>query len=144
MGYEIYKNDELIGFTSTNSFVDTEANFDENVVYKVVAFDKRLNESKGYETNSYAPSIKLQQNEINIKLNEEFNPSTLVRAYNYNGEEITSEIIINNGVNSSEKGIYQVEYVVTDEGITIYQIASGNLYRLNGELHQQILIYKGK
>ena len=37
MGYEIYKNDELIGFTSTNSFVDTEANFDENVVYKVVA-----------------------------------------------------------------------------------------------------------
>lgn len=95
MGYEIYKNDELIGFTSTNSFVDTEANFDENVVYKVVAFDKRLNESKGYETNSYAPSIKLQQNEINIKLNEEFNPSTLVRAYNYNGEEITSEIIIN-------------------------------------------------
>lgn len=127
MGYEIYKNDELIGFTSTNSFVDTEANFDENVVYKVVAFDKRLNESKGYETNSYAPSIKLQQNEINIKLNEEFNPSTLVRAYNYNGEEITSEIIINNGVNSSEKGIYQVEYVVTDEGITTKEMLTVNV-----------------
>ncbi|MEI3045393.1 MAG: immunoglobulin-like domain-containing protein [Romboutsia timonensis] len=114
--------------------------------------------SKGYETNSYAPSIKLQQNEINIKLNEEFNPSTLVRAYNYNGEEITSEIIINNGVNSSEKGIYQVEYVVTDEGITTKEMltvnvvsdydylsdSQWNLYRLNGELHQQILIYKGK
>ena len=127
MGYEIYKNDELIGFTSTNSFVDTEANFDKNVVYKVVAFDKRLNESKGYETNSYAPSIKLQQNEINIKLNEEFNPSTLVRAYNYNGEEITSEIIINNGVNSSEKGIYQVEYVVTDEGITTKEMLTVNV-----------------
>ena len=127
MGYEIYKNDELIGFTSTNSFVDTEANFDVNVVYKVVAFDKRLNESKGYETNSYAPSIKLQQNEINIKLNEEFNPSTLVRAYNYNGEEITSEIIINNGVNSSEKGIYQVEYVVTDEGITTKEMLTVNV-----------------
>ena len=127
MGYEIYKNDELIGFTSTNSFVDTEANFDENVVYKVVAFDKRLNESKGYETNSYAPSIKLQQNEINIKLNEEFNPSTLVRAYNYNGEEITSEIIINNGVNSSEKGIYQIEYVVTDEGITTKEMLTVNV-----------------
>ncbi|MCI6666602.1 MAG: discoidin domain-containing protein, partial [Romboutsia timonensis] len=127
MGYEIYKNNELIGFTSTNSFVDTEANFDENVVYKVVAFDKRLNESKGYETNSYAPSIKLQQNEINIKLNEEFNPSTLVRAYNYNGEEITSEIIINNGVNSSEKGIYQVEYVVTDEGITTKEMLTVNV-----------------
>ena len=127
MGYEIYKNDELIAFTSTNSFVDTEANFDENVVYKVVAFDKRLNESKGYETNSYAPSIKLQQNEINIKLNEEFNPSTLVRAYNYNGEEITSEIIINNGVNSSEKGIYQVEYVVTDEGITTKEMLTVNV-----------------
>ena len=127
MGYEIYKNDELIAFTSTNSFVDTEANFDENVVYKVVAFDKRLNESKGYETNSYAPSIKLQQNEINIKLNEEFNPSTLVRAYNHNGEEITSEIIINNGVNSSEKGIYQVEYVVTDEGITTKEMLTVNV-----------------
>ena len=127
MGYEIYKNNKLIGFTSTNSFIDTDAKFDENTVYKVVAFDKRLNTSNSYEINSYAPSIKLQQNEISIKLNENFDPKTLVKAYKYNGEEIASQINVNSNVNSAKKGKYIVEYTVTDNNITTKEILTVNV-----------------
>lgn len=117
LGYEIFKDGELIGFTSTNSFIDTNSNIGESVNYTVVPYDKKLNAAEEVVVNSLTPSLSLQQESISIKLREEFNPKDLVKALNYDGKDITSNVVINGEVNVNEKGTYPLEYTIVDNGI---------------------------
>ena len=119
LGYEIFKDGELIGFTSTNSFIDTNSNIGESVNYTVVPYDKKLNTAEEVVVNSLTPSLSLQQETISIGLKEEFNPRDLVKALNYNGEDITSNVVINGEVNVNKKGIYPLEYTITDSEIVV-------------------------
>ena len=118
LGYEIYKNGEVIAFTSTNSFVDKSTTLDENVTYKVVPFDKKLNEGKAVEFSSYAPTLRLSQNNLTLKLGQNFDPKDIVEAYNYKGENISEFIKIDGSVDTNKKGNYQVTYTVTDDNFT--------------------------
>ena len=122
LGYEIFKEGELIGFTSTNSFVDTESNIGEAANYTVIPYDKKLNKSEAVEINSLTPSLSVQQDEVSVKLREEFNPMDLVKALNYNGEDISSRVVVNGTVNVNEKGIYPIEYSIEDNGIVVTKI----------------------
>ena len=117
LGYEIFKDGELIGFTSTNSFIDTNSNIGESVNYTVVPYDKKLNAAEEVVVNSLTPSLSLQQESISIKLREEFNLKDLVKALNYDGKDITSNVVINGEVNVNEKGTYPLEYTIVDNGI---------------------------
>ena len=117
LGYEIFKDGELIGFTSTNSFIDTNSNIGESVNYTVVPYDKKLNVAEEVVVNSLTPSLSLQQESISIKLREEFNPKDLVKALSYDGKDITSNVVINGEVNVNEKGTYPLEYTIVDNGI---------------------------
>lgn len=119
LGYEIFKDGELIGFTSTNSFIDTNSNIGESVNYTVVPYDKKLNAAEEVVVNSLTPNLSLQQESISIKLREEFNPMDLVKALSYNGEDITSNVIVSGEVNINEKGTYPVEYAITDNGVVV-------------------------
>uniref|UniRef100_UPI00266F1C80 NPCBM/NEW2 domain-containing protein n=1 Tax=Clostridium saudiense TaxID=1414720 RepID=UPI00266F1C80 len=119
LGYEIFKDGELIGFTSTNSFVDTESNIGESVNYTVVPYDKKLNIGEEVVVNSLTPSLSVEQESISIKLREEFDPMNLVKALNYNGEDISSNIVINGEVNVNEKGTYPLEYTIEDNGVVV-------------------------
>ncbi|MDU2491755.1 MAG: NPCBM/NEW2 domain-containing protein [Clostridium celatum] len=119
LGYEIFKDGELIGFTSTNSFIDTNSNIGESVNYTVVPYDKKLNAAEEVVVNSLTPNLSLQQESISIKLREEFNPRDLVKALNYNGEDITSNVVVSGEVNVNEKGTYPVEYTITDNGVVV-------------------------
>ena len=118
LGYEIFKNNELIGFTSNDSFIDKSSTIGENIEYVVVPYDKKLNEGNKVSINSLKPSITIQQEEISIKLGEEFDLMSLAKALNYNGEDISSKIKINGNVNINEKGSYKIEYIVEDNNIT--------------------------
>ena len=118
MGYEVYRNDELVAFTSTNSFVDTGVNYKDAVTYKVVPFDKKLNPGEAVQVSSYTPTIKVQQDEITLKLGETFDPSSIVNAYNYKGEDISNAIQVDHNINTNETGVYTLTYSVTDEKIT--------------------------
>ena len=119
LGYEIFKDGKLIGFTSTNSFVDTESKVGENANYTVIPYDKKLNSGEEVVVNSLTPSLNLQQQSISIKLREEFNPMDLVKALNYNGVDISSNIVINGEVNVNEKGTYPLEYTIEDNGVVV-------------------------
>ena len=119
LGYEIFKDGKLIGFTSTNSFVDTESKVGENANYTVIPYDKKLNRGEEVVVNSLTPSLNLQQQSISIKLREEFNPMDLVKALNYNGVDISSNIVINGEVNVNEKGTYPLEYTIEDNGVVV-------------------------
>ena len=124
LGYEIFKEDELIGFTSTNSFVDTNSNMGESVNYSVIPYDKKLNAAEGVVINSLTPTLNLQQESISIKLREEFNPRDIVKALNYDGEDITSNVVINGEVNVNEKGTYPLEYTIDDNGVVVTKIVN--------------------
>ena len=117
MGYEVYRDGKLIAFTSTNSFTDTGVNYNDNVTYKVVPFDKKLNEGESVEVSSYKPTLSVQQSEVTLKLREEFNPKSIVKATNYKGEDITDTVKITENINVNEKGTYEIKYSVTDENI---------------------------
>lgn len=117
MGYEILKDGEVIGFTSTNSFTDSNILEDESVEYTIIAYDKKLNTSEAVSMNSLTPSLSVQQDSIIIKLREDFEPLSLVKAFTYNGEDISSNIVVNGTVNVNEKGIYPIEYVIEDRGV---------------------------
>lgn len=118
IGYEIFRDGEAIGFTSTNSFTDRKATLGKNHNYTVVAYDNKLNASKPYDLNLYTPTINVEPNVI-LALNESFNPLDYVKAYNYEGTDISNKIkIVKNDVNTSKKGSYDVTYQVTDKGDT--------------------------
>ena len=119
LGYEIFKDGELIGFTSTNSFVDTELNIGEFANYTVIPYDKKLNTGEAVVVNSLTPSLIVQQQSISIKLREQFNPMNLIKALSYNGEDISSNIVINGEVNVNKKGIYPLEYTIDDNGVVV-------------------------
>lgn len=122
MEYEVYRDGKLVAFTSTNSFVDTEVSYDKNVIYKVVPFDKNLNEGQAVEVSSYKPAMTVQQNELTLKLREEFNPMDLVKVYNYKGEDITSAVKVEGSIDTSKKGNYELTYSITDQGITVEEL----------------------
>ncbi len=119
LGYEIFRDNKLIGFTSTNSFIDTETSVGESVNYTVIPYDKKLNIGDSVVVNSLTPTLSLQQESISIKLREEFNPMDLVKALNYDGEDITSNVVINGEVNINEKGTYPLEYTIADNGVVV-------------------------
>ena len=124
IGYEIFRDGEAIGFTSTNSFTDRKATLGKNHNYTVVAYDNKLNASKPYDLNLYTPTINVEPNVI-LALNESFNPLDYVKAYNYEGTDISNKIkIVKNDVNTSKKGSYDVTYQVTDKGELKVQVVS--------------------
>ena len=88
LGYEIFKDDQLIGFTSTNSFIDQSVSKEDGVNYTVIPYDKKLQPGQAASINTLTPTLLLQQSEYTIKLNESFNPMHLVHATNYLGEDI--------------------------------------------------------
>ncbi|MGG7142120.1 NPCBM/NEW2 domain-containing protein [Clostridium nigeriense] len=124
LGYEILKDGKLIGFTSSNSFVDTNADKTKNSKYEVVPYDINLGTGEAVEIYSFAPSINIQQNKITLKLREEFDPMNYVKGLSYEGNDITSKVEATHNVDINQKGEYQVKYKVTDEGITLEKIVS--------------------
>lgn len=118
LGYEIFKDEELIGFTSTNSFIDTTTEVGEAVEYKVIPCDKKLNPGEEVHLHSLAPTIMTSQEKVIVKLNEAFEPMNLAKAYTYTGEEMTNAVTVNHSVDMSQKGIYPVTFMAEDQGMT--------------------------
>ena len=118
LGYEIFKDEELIGFTSTNSFIDTTTEVGEAVEYKVIPYDKKLNPGEEVHLHSLAPTIMTSQEKVIVKLNEAFEPMNLAKAYTYTGEEMTNAVTVNHSVDMSQKGIYPVTFMAEDHGMT--------------------------
>ena len=118
LGYEILRNGEVIGFTSSNSYIDSNVSHDENIKYEVIPYALNLTTGDKIEINSFTPSISIQQDELTIGLREEFDPIDYVKVLSHNGENITSKVKVENNVDTNKQGVYEVKYTITDEGIT--------------------------
>ena len=117
LGYEIIRNGTLIGFTSTSTFVDKNLDVNENYTYEVIAYDKKLNSLKPVEVKAFKPTISIED-ELTLKLNQQFNPIDFVKAVDYQGNDITKEVTINSNVDVTKKGNYELVYSVNNNGVT--------------------------
>ncbi|GAF08355.1 NPCBM/NEW2 domain-containing protein [Paenibacillus pini] len=89
-----------------------------NYTYKVVAYDKKLNTLKPVEFKAFKPTLSVED-QVTLKLGQTFDPMSYVKAANYQGNDITSEVVIkSNNVNTSQKGSYQVVYEVKGGGVS--------------------------
>lgn len=117
LGYEIRKDGKYIGFTGKSNFTDTDINLDENHVYTITAYDKKLNTLESIELNSSTPSINVNP-VVTIDLNEEFNAKEFVTAKDVKGNDITDSIVVKSNVDTTKRGEYEVVYsVVNSKGI---------------------------
>lgn len=116
LGYEVYRNDTLIGFTGTDQFVDQNVDTSINYTYKVVGFDKKLYTLKPVEFKAFKPTLSVEEH-ITLKLNQVFDPMTYVKAVNYQGSDITGEVSIkSNNVDVTQKGDYEIVYEIKSGG----------------------------
>lgn len=122
LGYEIVKDGEIIGFTATNNFIDTNGDDNKNAKYEIIPYDLNLEIGESSVVNSFAPSIKVQQNQITIGLGEAFDPMDYIKGLTHKGEDITSEIKVTHTVDPTYKGIYEVKYTLLNQGITVEKV----------------------
>lgn len=122
LGYEILKDGEVIGFTSTNTFIDTDVDKMKNSRYEVIPYDNNLGTCDSVIINSFAPTIITQQKKITLKLREEFNPMDYIKVLDNEGNDITFKVEVEHNVNTNNKGLYQVKYTVNDKDLVSEKI----------------------
>lgn len=118
LGYEVYRNDVLVGFTGTDQFVDQNVDASINYTYKIVGYDKKLNPLKPVQVKAFKPALSIED-QLTLKLNQTFDPMSYVKAANYLGNDITADVSLKaNNVDVTQKGNYEIVYEVKSEGVT--------------------------
>ncbi|OLQ85523.1 hypothetical protein BIY21_04600 [Vibrio ponticus] len=112
LGFEVYRDGKLVGFTHTSVFVDRAIASTADHEYKVKAVDKKLNIDSGINT---APELKAYPSR-NVLIGSEFNPQDHVTAWDEQDGELTQYITYQGFVDTSKEGRYQVTYEVMDQG----------------------------
>ncbi len=123
LGYEVLRDGEVIGFTRTNTFTDIDYKTDKNYEYTVIPYGANLIAGKSSDVhNSYTPTLTIAQQEVYIPLYETFNPQQYVFATDYQLESIRDKVVIESNVDAHKKGVYEVRYSITDQGITVEKV----------------------
>ena len=117
LGYEILRNGTIIGFTSTSTFVDQHVDPTENYRYEVIAYDKTLNNLQPADAMAFTPTI-VTENQLTLKLNQAFDANMLVKAFDYQGNDITQDVTLTSNVDVTKKGNYELVYTVENNGVT--------------------------
>lgn len=114
LGYEIRRDGKYVGFTSNDSFVDTNSNLDEDGVYVVTPYDRKLNTLKQIEVNAVQPTLSVNP-VITLALGEEFNEKEYIVAKDIKGNSLSESVKVkSSNVNTSKVGEYEVLYSLED------------------------------
>ncbi|MGL5550608.1 MAG: NPCBM/NEW2 domain-containing protein, partial [Culicoidibacterales bacterium] len=133
LGYEILRDGEVIGFTSTNSFKDPNYDLAANYQYTVIPYGVDLR--AGVESlphANYTPSITLKETDVYVPLYGEFNPLDYVTALDYANKDIADQVTVDTPLDMTKKGDYTVTYTVTDYevsrsvSLTVHVLAQAN------------------
>ena len=114
LGYEIRRDGKYLGFTSNDSFVDTKSNLDEDGVYVVTPYDRKLNTLNPIEVNALQPTLSVNP-VITLALGEEFNEEEYIVAKDIKGNSLSESVKVkSSNVNTSKVGEYEVLYSLED------------------------------
>lgn len=125
LGYEILRDGKVIGFTTKDTFTDTNINSGTNHEYKVVAYDTQLNPSEGVGVKAHQPVLETVGG-LTLALGENFNALDYVKVTDYNGNKL-KDIKVTSDVNTTKKGNYTVTYEVTDNDATSKETMNVNV-----------------
>ncbi|MFJ7935685.1 NPCBM/NEW2 domain-containing protein [Sporosarcina sp. NPDC096371] len=115
LGYEIIRDGEIVGFTSSTSFIDKGIDTSKNYTYQVVVYDKKLNTLAPEEYKSFKPMLSVEEH-VTLKLHQAFDPMDYVTAISYQGHDITQDVVVkSSNVDVTKKGNYEVIYEVINE-----------------------------
>ncbi|MDU1540504.1 MAG: NPCBM/NEW2 domain-containing protein [Paeniclostridium sordellii] len=120
LGYEIVRDGKVIGFTTKDTFTDTNINSGTNHEYKVIPYDVNINPAEGVSVKAHQPSIETVGG-VTLGLREKFNPLDYVKATDYQGNKI-SDVKFTSNVDTERSGNYTVTYEVTADGATTREI----------------------
>nr|WP_306220449.1 NPCBM/NEW2 domain-containing protein [Cohnella sp. WQ 127256] len=124
LGYEVYRDGKLVGFTGTDGFVDQGMDTNTNYTYQIVGYDKKLNTLNPVEIKAFKPALSVED-QITIKLNQSFDPIHYVKATSYQGNDITSEVAVTfNNVDVTKKGSYEVGFEIKSGGAAVSKTAN--------------------
>ncbi|MGL5381526.1 NPCBM/NEW2 domain-containing protein [Clostridium sp.] len=130
LGYEIIRNGEKIAFTTNSIYYDSNVESGQVYDYKVIAYGKDLSTSKESSVKSQSSDapIFLMEDGITVLRNSEFNPLKNLKAVDYKGKDISSNIKIKfNNVITDFPGIYKVIYEVEDSN----KVKSQKTFKVN-------------
>ncbi|MDJ8943250.1 NPCBM/NEW2 domain-containing protein [Clostridium perfringens] len=114
LGYEIRRDGKYVGFTSNDRFVDTKSNLDEDGVYVVTPYDRKLNTLNPIEVNALQPTLSVNP-VITLALGEEFNEEEYIVAKDIKGNSLSESVKVkSSNVNTSKVGEYEVLYSLED------------------------------
>ena len=122
LGYEIIKDGEIIGFTATNTFIDTNIDDSKNSKYEIIPYDLNLGTGESGVVNTFSPKVELSRYQLTLGLNDEFNPVDYVRAVSYTGEDLSSNLKVEHNVDTLKQGNYEIKYTVEDQGLITQSI----------------------
>ena len=117
LGYEIVRDGEIVGFTSSASFIDKGVDTSKNYTYQVIAYDKKLNTLQPVEVKAFKPTLSAEEH-VTLKLRQDFDPLNYVKATSYQGNDITQDVVIaSSNVDVTSKGEYDVVYEITNADV---------------------------
>ncbi|MEG0438177.1 MAG: NPCBM/NEW2 domain-containing protein [Solibacillus sp.] len=117
MGYEILRDGEVVGYTTSTSFVDKNVDTNSSYIYEIVAYDKKLKNLKPVKVNSQQPNLSVEE-QVTLKLRQAFDPMDYVKASSYQGNDITADVVVkSNNVDVTKKGDYEIVYEVKNANI---------------------------
>lgn len=120
MGFEVYRDGQLIGYTNKDFYVDKNISDITTVNYTIKAYDRKLKpalESSDNEINVQEPLFKVSEATVYHVLGVPFNLSQYVTATNYDGTQNLNDYITvdYSNVDVNTRGQYTVAFSVTDE-----------------------------
>ena len=142
LGYEVFRNGELLGFTTGNSFVDTGIKADGDYKYQVIAYDKELNVVKSEQVvaiedpavnniNTIVQTIKktLANNNLDNITEIKFSYPNKNAAYTSRkstDEEEKVKAVIEKELGNSIQGTYIVSFY-NPKGVSVEELLKNNL-----------------
>ncbi len=122
MGYEIFRDGALIGYTVGDSFVDKNIDPNQNYLYEMVAYDKKLGTAAKVQRYSAMPTL-LAEAGVTIALHDSFEPLDYVRALDSLNNDLTGTVkVLESNVDVSRKGTYAVKFEVENQGIAVQAV----------------------
>ncbi|GAB6168078.1 hypothetical protein JCM1393_05380 [Clostridium carnis] len=119
MGYEIFRDGKLVGYTTSTSFEDKNIDPSENYKYELVVYDKKLKPSKKVSRMTITPNLKVDDG-IVININDSFDFKDYISVLDNKGSDLKEKVkLVSSNLDTTKRGKYTLEIEVENSGVVV-------------------------